>query len=207
MLNHGQKIIYHIETIIYVKYQSPFIVFKNYNIRMKTVRQLNIRDKQVHFFTDMTNINDFAPGLLHVNKAVIDYDLIACDIKYVKNLNRIDNLCIVFNDLDVVFRRSGKDKYLIFSSTKKNSLLLENYTAIFDEIAEQIESISDDKVNYYRDITRIKFKTYDDLVFNEIINIPVCVIVVSGVVKEEDKYYPQILLHDCFYEHDVLPDA
>ena len=43
--------------------------------------------------------------------------------------------------------------------------------------------------------------------FNEIINIPLCVIVVSSVVKEEDKNYPQILLHDCFYEDDVLPDA
>ena len=171
---------------------------------MKTVRQLNIRYKQEHVITGMININDFDPGLLHVNKAVIDYDCIAYDIKYVKILNRIDNLYIVFNDLEVMFRKSGKYKYLIFSSTEKNREMLENYTEIFDEIAEQIESTSDDKVKYYRDIMRIKFKTNDDLGFNEIINIPVCVIAVSSVFKEEDNYYPQISLYDCFYEYDDL---
>ena len=85
-------------------------------------------------------------------------------------------------------------------------MMLENYTEIFDEIAEQIESISDDKVNYHKDIMRIKFKTNDSLAFNEIINIPVCVIVVSSVFKENDRYYPQISLHDCFYEHTDPPE-
>ena len=103
---------------------------------MIVTRQLNIRAKQGHFFTNIININDFDPGLLHVNKRASDYDLVAYDIKYVKNLNRIDQ--------------------------------------IFDEIDEQIESMSDDKAKYYRDIMKIKFKTIDELVFNEIINILVC---------------------------------
>ena len=65
--------------------------------------------------------------------------------------------------------------------------------------------MSDDKVKYYKDIMRIKFKT-NDLVFNKIINIPVCVIVVSSVFKEEESYYPQISLHDCFYGYNDSPD-
>ena len=176
---------------------------------MKVIRQLNIKDKGGHFFTDMINVNNFDPSLLHVNKTTVDYDLTVYDVKYVKNLNKFDNLYLVFNDLDLMFRKIGKDKYLIIISTGKNKGMLEDYTELFDEIAEQIEltSNNDDKVIYYRDITRIKFKTNDDLVFNEIINIPVCGIVVSSVAKEEDEYYPQILLHDCFYEHDDSLDA
>ena len=127
-------------------------------------RQLNIKDQEGHFFTDMINVNNFEPGLLHVNKTVLDHDFIVYDIKYVKNLNKMDNLYLVFNDLDVMFRKSSKNKYLIFSSTEKNKAVLENYTEIFDEIAEQIESISDDKVKYHKDIMRIKFKTKDDLI-------------------------------------------
>ena len=50
---------------------------------------------------------------------------------------------------------------------------------------------------------RIKFKTDDDLPYNKIINIPVCVIIVSSVFKEHGSYYLQILLHICFYEHDI----
>ena len=42
--------------------------------------------------------------------------------------------------------------------------MLENYTELFDEIAEQIELISNDvnKVKYYRDIMRINFKANDN---------------------------------------------
>ena len=53
---------------------------------------------------------------------------------------------------------------------------------------------------------RIKFKTSDYIIFNEIVNIPLCVIVVSSVFKENDGYYPQISLLDCFYEKDVSPE-
>ena len=162
---------------------------------MKTVRQLNIRDKQGHFFTDMININNFDSGLLHVDRKAFDHDFIVSDIKYVKNLNEMDCLYIFFNDLDVMFRKSGKNKYLIFSLTEKNKLMLENYTEIFDEIAEQIESISDDfctaeVLQSTAEIMRIKFKTNHDLMFNEIINIPVCVIVISSISNKKDEYYP-----------------
>ena len=38
---------------------------------MKVTRQLNIKDKEDHFFTDMINVNNFDPSLLHVNKTVV----------------------------------------------------------------------------------------------------------------------------------------
>ena len=34
-------------------------------------------------------------------------------------------------------------------------------------------------------------------------NIPVCVIIASKVFKEHGSYYPQVLLHNFFYEHDI----
>ena len=80
---------------------------------MKVTKQLNIKDKEGYFFTDMININNFDPSLLHVNKTVIDYDFTIYDIKYVKNLNKKDNFYLVFNDLDAVFRKSGENKYLM----------------------------------------------------------------------------------------------
>ena len=54
---------------------------------------------------------------------------------------------------------------------------------------------------------RINFKTSDNLMFNEIINSPLCVIVVGSVFKENDDCYPQISLHDCFYEHNDSPNV
>ena len=130
-----------------------------YNIKLIVTRQLNIKDKEDHFFSSMININDFDPGLLHVDRTAIDHDFIVYDVKYVKSLNKIDSLYIVFNDLDIIFRKSGKGKYLIISSKEKNKVMLKNYTEMFDEIADQIESIDgNDKVKYYKDVMRIKLK-------------------------------------------------
>ena len=55
---------------------------------------------------------------------------------------------------------------------------------------------------YGKDFMKVKFKTNDDLPYNKMINIPVCVIIVSSVFKENNSYYPQVLLHDFFYEYD-----
>ena len=52
-----------------------------------------------------------------------------------------------------------------------------------------------------------KIKTNDDSPLSKIVNIPVCVVIVSSAFKENNKCYPQVLLHDCFYEYeeDVNP--
>ena len=49
---------------------------------------------------------------------------------------------------------------------------------------------------------KIKFESDDGLPLDEILNIPVCVLIIGGVFKEESKYYPQILLHECYYENE-----
>ena len=68
----------------------------------------------------MTNINDFDPSLLNIDEVSFRGDeLIMYDIKYIKNLNRVNTLYLVFNNLDECFKKSGGDKYLFFASTEK----------------------------------------------------------------------------------------
>ena len=76
------------------------------------------------------------------------------------------------------------------------------------KLEDKIElTTGDEMIKYGRDIMRIKFKTNDDLPLNKIVNIPVCVIIVSSVFREDNEYYLQVLLYDCLYEHeeDVNP--
>ena len=49
---------------------------------------------------------------------------------------------------------------------------------------------------------KIKFESDDNLPLGKIMNIHVCVIIVKGVFEENSKCYPQVLLHECFYEHE-----
>ena len=97
----------------------------------------------------------------------------------------------------------GENKYLIFASTDKNEMLLGDYTEIWDEIKEQIDLISGNRViKYSKELMKIKFESDDDLPISKIINIAVCVIIIRGVFEEDSKYYPQVLLHKCFYEYE-----
>ena len=80
--------------------------------------------------------------------------------------------------------------------------MLRYFTEIWNEIKEKIELISNNKVNkYLKDFMKIKFESDDDLPLGEVLNIPVCVLIIRGVFKEDSKYYPLILLYEYFYEH------
>ena len=97
---------------------------------------------------------------------------------------------------------------MVFASTEKNGIMLENYIELWDEIKEKIELMTGDKVTKFnKDFMKIRFKTNDDLPLNKIINIPVCVIIVSSIFKVDNEYRPQVLLQDCFYEYgeDINP--
>ena len=47
---------------------------------------------------------------------------------------------------------------------------------------------------------KIKFDSDDKLPLKKTIEIPVMVIVVRAIFYENNKYYPQVLLDECFYK-------
>ena len=101
---------------------------------MKTIRQTNTENRQCCYcFNDMININDFDPSSLNIDKVSFKSDeLITYDIKYIKNLNSLNSLYLVFNNLDAYIEKSGENRYLIFASTGKNKVMLKKYTEIWD---------------------------------------------------------------------------
>ena len=89
----------------------------------------------------------FDPNLLNIDEASFKSDeLVMYDIKYIKNWSSLNYLYLVFNNLDTYIEKSGENKFLIFSSTEKNKMMLKNYTEVWDEIKEQTEFICDDNV-------------------------------------------------------------
>ena len=68
----------------------------------------------------MTNINDFDPSVLNIDEVLFESNKsIMYNIKYIKNLNSLNSLYIVFNNLDTYTEKSGENRYLIFPSTDK----------------------------------------------------------------------------------------
>ena len=88
--------------------------------------------------------------------------------------------------------------------TKKKEAL-ENYTELWDEVKDQIELISGNKpIEYRKNFMKIKFESDDDLALGKILSIPVCVITVGSVFQEDNKYYPQVHLHECLYKFEIM---
>ena len=167
---------------------------------MKTVRQINIKNKQSYFFSDMINIKDFDVNLLNIDTVTFKSDdLIIYDIKYIKDLNSLNSLYLAFNNLDAYTEKDSENKYLVLASANSDESLIEKYTELWDEIKKQIKLITGNKViECSKDLMKIKFVSDDDMPLDKILNIPVCVLIIRGVFKENSKYYS----HECFYEYE-----
>ena len=75
---------------------------------------------------------------------------------------------------------------------------------IKEEVLSFIDELEDEIFILGKDFMRFRFKTNDKLPYNQKINVPVCVVSISGVVKKGDWYYRQTKLQDCFYENDYI---
>ena len=74
---------------------------------------------------------------------------------------------------------------------------------LWDEIKDQIESISGKKpIEYKTDFMKIRFESDDDLPLSKTLSTPVCIIVVRSVFQEDNNYYPQVYLHECLYDYE-----
>ena len=168
---------------------------------MKTIRKLNIKDWSGYFFSEMVNILDIEPEHLLVN-----------DFKSCNDDSTIFNLCyceegsvphVVFSNVECIFRKRGVFSYLVFCENGKNKNMINNYVKVIDQLEKEIlswvDELEEDEIFTLRsDFTRFKFRTDDDLVYNKKINIPVCVISLSCVVKKGNIYYSQFKLQKCF---------
>ena len=62
-----------------------------------------------------------------------------------------------------------------------------------------VEKINGTPGEYEKDFTRTKFNSNDNLPLNKILKLHNLTVVVRSVCEEDNKYYPQIFLHECLY--------
>ena len=130
------------------------------------------------------------------------------ETEYFKNFDSANYLYLIFLNVDryIEYNPTEDDsetKYLVFPSTDKNKEGLENYTELWNEVRNQIKTISgDNPIEYGKDFIKAKFESNDDLPLGKILNIHVCIIVVKSVFQRDNNYYPQVLLYECLYEYE-----
>ena len=82
--------------------------------------------------------------------------------------------------------------------------MISNYVEIIrhleDEIFSYIDEFEDVNIIFGGDSARFKLKTDHNLVYDEKINIPVCVISLSSVIKKKWIHCSTLKLQKCLYE-------
>ena len=88
---------------------------------------------------------------------------------------------------------------MIFCKNDKNQDMINNYLKIIDQVKEEIISWTEEEnFTFNDDFLKLKFRTDDNLVYNEIVNIPVCAISLSSIIKRKNSYYPNFKLKKLF---------
>ena len=94
---------------------------------------------------------------------------------------------IVFNNIDCYFKKSSDYNFLVFCDKNKNknmvNIYLEFIKQLKDEIFSLIDEFEDEEFVFGYNSLGFRFKTDEYLVNDEKINIPVCVISLSSVIK------------------------
>ena len=97
--------------------------------------------------------------------------------------------------------------HITFCDNDKNKDMINNYSKIANQLEDEIfswtDEFKDEDFIFGGHFMRFRFKTDDNLVYNEKINIPVCAISLTCVIKKEYIYCPQFKLQKCFYEVEI----
>ena len=171
---------------------------------MITIRGINIKDCPFYFFTSMTNIKNFNPNFVNVNKTSFEKNT-NCDIyeiQYFKQFDSKNFLYLIFNNVGAYIKFNpteddSETKYLVFPFKDKNREALENYTQLWGEIKDKIETINGGNlIESGKNFMKARFESNDDLPLNKILNIPVCIITVNSVFQAGNNSYTQVSLYE-----------
>ena len=92
---------------------------------MITTKQVNIKSKTYYFYNDLTNIKDFDPRLLKLDKKT-SMGLIIYYIGYVTEkpeyrINKVNPIYLMINRIDGFIEEKEGDKYLNIALTDRNT--------------------------------------------------------------------------------------
>ena len=79
-------------------------------------------------------------------------------------------------------------------------IYLKTIKQLHDDIFSFIDEFKDENFFFDGDSSKFRFKTDDNLVYNQKINIPVFVISLSSVIKKDCIHFPILKLQKCLYE-------
>ena len=165
---------------------------------MRKIRQINIKNRTYYFYNDQINLKDFDARLLKVDKK--DYKEI--DIYYIgyvtvkkiancNNINSVNPLYLMIDKMIGHFEEKRGNKYLILDDVDQNKKFWRNMKKFGRVLKKKLKPLMvAKKIEYDKDLKKIKFQSNEDLPLNKTIKLRLLTIIIRSVFSEGAKFYP-----------------
>ena len=169
-----------------------------------SLKDTNIKNRTYCFFNDIIYIENFGPNNIRIDENLYKNILISyagyVTIKKDLKIYRVNPLYLMFNKINGYFEEINGAKYLTLVRTNESKEKIKKYEELWIKIGDLIKSVTKKSDNHDEKYMRIKFDRDEKLPLNKTIKIRIIIVVVRAVFHENNKYYPQNLLDECFYE-------
>ena len=133
---------------------------------MGVVKQIDIKNWTCYFYNGITNIKNFDPILLKIDKksyretGIYNIGHITIEkIDHCENIYGVNPLYLLVNHANGYIEEKGVNKYLAFDSIDENKELLKKYNDAWNGIRDRIKEISSDECDYEKDYMKINFNS------------------------------------------------
>ena len=164
---------------------------------MGKIRQINIKNQTYYFYNDQINLKDFDASMLKIDKK--NYKEI--DIYYIgyvtfkeiancNNINSVNPLYLMIDKMIGHFEEKSGNKYLVLDDVDENKEVSKKYKEVWEGVKKEIETIDGgEKIEYGKDLKKIRFESNDDLPLNKPIKLLSLTIIIRSVFNEDGKSY------------------
>ena len=117
------------------------------------------------------------------------------------NINSVNPLYLMIDEMIGHFEEKNENRYLVLDDVDKNKEVSKKYEKVWEGVKKEIEKINaGEKIEYGKDLRKIRFESNDNLPLNKPIKLRLLIIIIRSVFSEDRKFYPQSFLDDALYE-------
>ena len=112
----------------------------------------------------------------------------------------VNLLYLIFGNMNGYFEEINENKYLTLVPTNKIKEKTKKYEELWIKTRGLISPITRNLDDYDEKYLKIKFHWNDNLPLNKTIGILIVIIVIRAVFHENNIYYSQVFLHECWHK-------
>ena len=171
---------------------------------MRSLKQINIKNRTYYFYNDIIGIETFDSNMLKLDKRSYKnlgiYNIGYVTVKKIGSgydINSLNPLYLRIGNANWYIEEINEEKYLVFDDPDEDKEL--KYEDVFNEVMSKIKEIDDDWLEYSKDYTKIKFSSDDNLPLNKLLQFYNMTVTIRCVFSEDNKLYPQVFLDEALY--------